>query len=131
MPHIIVDPSLPGIRALLAFRPETARPLAELADILLHQSNSLSPGDRELIAAYVSSLNDCTFCKTSHAAIASVHAGDAACVSAVLRDPESAPISTKMRALLMIAARVQESGLSVRPEHVARARDAEIGRAHV
>ena len=48
---------IPGIRGLLAFRPETAEPLGALANALLHAPNSLTPGERELIAAYVSSLN--------------------------------------------------------------------------
>jgi AhpD family alkylhydroperoxidase len=39
---------------------------------LLHAPSSLSRGERELIAAYVSALNDCAFCHHSHAAVASV-----------------------------------------------------------
>ena len=61
MPYIDVQ-DVPGIRALLAFRPETAEPLAALANALLHAPNSLTQGERELIAAFVSSLNGCTFC---------------------------------------------------------------------
>ena len=54
----------------MAFRPETAKPLNELAEALLHAPNSLSQADRELIATYVSFLNDCYFCQTVHGAIA-------------------------------------------------------------
>ena len=125
MAHIKVPDGLPGIRALLAFRPETAGPLGALADALLHAPNSLPPGERELIAAYVSSLNDCTFCQTSHAAIAACQLDDGeALVTAVIRDAEHAPISDKLKALLAVAARVQQSGRSVRPDDVARARSA-------
>ena len=60
MAHIQVPEGLPGIRGLLAFRPETAKPLGELADVLLHSPSTLSPGERELIAAHVSRLNECT-----------------------------------------------------------------------
>src|SRR5262245_60798241 len=56
MAHIPLPEGPAGIRALFAFRPETAQPMADLANILLHAPNSLSPGDRELIASYVSSL---------------------------------------------------------------------------
>jgi uncharacterized peroxidase-related enzyme len=124
MAHIKVRDGLPGIRALLDFRPETAGPLGALADALLHAPGTLPPGERELIAAYVSALNDCTFCHASHAAIAACQLTDGdVVVSAVVHDPESAPISDKLKALLALAARVQQGGRSVRPEDVARARN--------
>ena len=71
MPHIDIPDNLPGIGGLMAFRPETARVLNEFVDILLRQRNSLEPGERELIAAYVAWLNECVYCHTIHGAIAS------------------------------------------------------------
>jgi hypothetical protein len=41
---------IPGILGLMAFSPTTARPLNELAEVLLRSPNSLSQGERELIA---------------------------------------------------------------------------------
>ena len=76
MPHIDLPEGFPGISAGFAYRPETAKPMRELADILLHQPNSLAPGERELIAAYVSSRNCTTFCALSHGAAAASHLGD-------------------------------------------------------
>jgi uncharacterized peroxidase-related enzyme len=122
VPHIQVPPGIPGIRSLLQARPETAGPLTDLAQILLHAPNSLSRGDRELIAAYVSRLNDCTFCCTSHAAIAACHLQSEPLVDAVLQGADAAPVSAKLKALLAIAARMQQSGRAVRPEDIARAR---------
>ena len=123
MPHIAVPEGVPGIRSLFAFRPEVAQPLSVLADVLLHAESSLSRGERELIAAYVSSLNDCDFCHFSHAAVASCHLGDeGSTVTAVVRDAYSAPVSSKMKALLAIAARVQRNGRDVRESDIARAR---------
>jgi hypothetical protein len=58
MAHIDLAEGLPGIRGPFAFRPETAKPLCELAEILLHTPGTLSMADRELIATYVSSRND-------------------------------------------------------------------------
>jgi len=54
MAHIGLPEGLPGISGGFAFRPETAAPMRELAHILLHDPGSLSPGERELIATYVS-----------------------------------------------------------------------------
>jgi uncharacterized peroxidase-related enzyme len=122
MAHIQLPEGLPGIRGLLAFRPETARPIGELTDILLHAPNSLSPGERELIAALVSRLNDCTYCQASHAAIAVCHLQDPQLVDSVVSDPEGAAISAKLKALLAVAARVQQGGRQVRSEDIARAR---------
>jgi uncharacterized peroxidase-related enzyme len=114
---------VPGIRSLLAFRPEVAAPIGALTDVLLHAPNSLTRGERETIAAYVSALNDCTFCHNSHAAIASCHFGDdGALVAAVVTDVEHAPVSAKLKALLAIAARVQRGGREVRDADIARAR---------
>jgi uncharacterized peroxidase-related enzyme len=122
MAHIQLPPGLPGIRGPMAFRPETARPLSALADVLLHGPSTLTPAEREMIAAHVSARNECAYCRDSHAAIAEAHCGDAALVAQVTRDGERAPVSPKLQALLAIAARVQESGRSVGTEDVARAR---------
>jgi uncharacterized peroxidase-related enzyme len=123
MAHIQVPEGIPGIRSLLAFRPEVASQVSALADVLLHAPNSLTRGERELIASYVSGLNECTFCHHSHGAIASCHFGDeGALVAAVDTDPERAPLSGKMKALLAVAARVQQSGRAVRDADIARAR---------
>jgi uncharacterized peroxidase-related enzyme len=125
MPHIAIPEGLPGIRGLFTVRPETAKPLCELADVLLHQPSSLSPGERELIATVVSSRNDCQYCQTSHGAVAAEHLGNnESLVAAVKRDFESAAISEKLKALLAIAAKVQEGGKRVLPTDVARARSA-------
>jgi uncharacterized peroxidase-related enzyme len=123
MPHINFPAGLPGILGPMAFRPETARPLNELAEILLRQANTLSPGERELIATYVSSRNDCFFCQTIHGAVAAYHlGGNEQLVLEVKQDTESAPVSDKLKALLAIAGKVQRGGKNVQPEDVARAR---------
>jgi len=70
MPHITLNSDEPGIRGLFRFRPETARPLNELVEVLLRGPGTLTPGERELIAAYVSGLNECRYCCSSHSAYA-------------------------------------------------------------
>ncbi len=111
------------MRGLLAFRPETAAPLSDLAQALVFAPNSLTRGEREVIAAYVSALNDCAYCRSSHAAIAACHLeGNEPLVAAIVRDPESAAISSKLKALLAIAARAQNSGRAVRADDIERAR---------
>ena len=124
MPHIAVPAELPGIVSLFAARPETAGPLNALAEVLLRGENSLPRGERELIAAYVSQLNHTKFCRMSHRAFAAAQLEDGDAVAdAVLRDPETAPISDKLKALLKIAAQTQSSGLHVTESAIAAARD--------
>jgi uncharacterized peroxidase-related enzyme len=121
--HIELDENVPGIRSLFTFRPDTARVLCELADLLLHSRGTLTPADRELIATYVSFKNDCFFCQSSHGAIAAHYLGDDdGIVADVERDFEGAEISDKLKALINIAAKVQKSGKEVLPEDIDRAR---------
>lgn len=125
MAHITLPDGLPGIRGPMAFSPHTARPLSDLAEVLLRGENTLTPAEREMIAARVSTRNDCFYCATSHAAIASHYlGGDEGTVAQASHSPETAPVSDKMKALLAIAGQVAEGGKSVREEHVARARAA-------
>lgn len=124
MAHIQLPEGLPGIRGPMAFSPSTARPLNALAEILLRDDdNTLSRGERELIGAYVSSLNDCFFCQNIHGALAGHYLGcDIHFIDAVKRDYGSTPISEKLKSLLSIAASVQKSGKQVNTEQIELAR---------
>jgi uncharacterized peroxidase-related enzyme len=123
MAHIKLTEGVPGILGLMAFRPETAGPLNALAEVLLREANSLSPGDREMIATYVSSQNDCYFCQTVHGAVAAHHlGGNEKLIDDIKRDFETSPISEKMKSLLAIAGKVQQGGKQVTADDVERAR---------
>jgi|SRR5579862_1853043 len=123
MPHIKLPEGLPGIRGPLAYRPETAKPINELVEILLRGPSTLTPGERELIATYVSSQNDCFFCQNIHGAIAAYHlGGNEELVSDVKRDYAGAPVSAKLKSLLAIAGKVQQGGKNVLPADIERAR---------
>jgi len=132
MAHINLPEELPGIRGLMAFRPETAAPLNELAEALLRAENSLTRGERELIATYVSALNDCFFCQNSHGGYAQHFLQcDMAYIDAVKSDFRSTNISDKLKSLLAIAESVQKGGKYVTESQVMEARnlgatDAEI-----
>ncbi len=107
----------------MMFRPETAKPMNELADVLLHGPISLTRGERELIATYVSARNDCFYCQSIHGAIAAHHLdGDEALVLGVKHNLEHAPISAKLKSLIEIAAKVQGGGKHVTAEDIALAR---------
>jgi uncharacterized peroxidase-related enzyme len=123
MPHISLPPDLPGIRGAMAFRPETARPMNELVQILLQGPSTLSKGERELIATYVSSRNCTHYCHSIHGAIAAAHlGGNEAVVKQVKTDFTRAEISPKLKALLAIASKVQQDGKLVTAADVDAAR---------
>ncbi len=123
MPHITLPEGLPGIRGPMAFRPETAKHLNDLAEVLLRSENSLSRGDRELIATYVSALNDCFFCQNAHGGLAQHYLQcDMAFIDKVKVDYESTSISDKLKSLLAIASSVQKGGKNVTPAQIEKAR---------
>ena len=122
MPHIDL-PNLPGIRGPMAFRPETAKPLNELVEVLLRDANTLTPGERELIATYVSSRNTCHYCQSIHGAIAAAHLdGNEDLVRNVKTDFLSAGVSPKLKTLLNIAGKVQADAKSVTTADIEAAR---------
>ena len=124
MPHITLPEGLPGIVGPLTFSPDTAKPLLILAETLLRGPNTLTSAEREMIAAHVSYRNHCDFCQLSHSAAAAAHLnGDYDLVEAVKTNPGTASISEKMKALLIIAGKVQQSGKHVSEADVARSRE--------
>lgn len=124
MPYIQTPDNIPGIRGLMNFRPDTALALNALAQALLVEDSPLTRSERELIASYVSSRNECKFCMTSHGAIAAHLPGcDDDLVKAVWDDYSNAAISDKMKSLLNIAGKVQQGGKFVNEADIAAARE--------
>ena len=123
MAHINVPEGVPGIRSLVMFRPETGKHLYDLAQVLLRDPSPLSPAERELIATHVSARNNCVFCMSSHAAAARELFNDKReVVDCVIHNQPSTLLSDKMKALLNIAGKVQQSGKLVTDDDVAEAR---------
>ena len=123
MAHINLPEGLPGIRGPMAFRPETAQPLNDLAEILLRSENSLSRGERELIATYVSYLNDCFFCQNAHGGLAQHYLQcSLSVIDEIKEDVTSSSISEKLKALLAIAASVQKGGKHVTVDQIEKAK---------
>ena len=125
MAHINLGNDLPGIRGLMAYRPQIEKPLNALAEILLRSDdNTLTRGERELIGTYVSHLNDCFFCQNVHGALAGHYMNcDISQIDNIKNDFKSVGLSTKMEALLSIAGNVQKSGKAVTVEQIRKAKE--------
>jgi uncharacterized peroxidase-related enzyme len=124
MAYIALNNPLPGITGLLENRLDTAAPIRELTQILLRGENTLTEMERELIATIVSFGNQCRFCTNAHAATVIGLGGSQELLDAVYFNLENAPVSEKMKALLVIGSKVRESGKAVKPEHIQRAKKA-------
>jgi uncharacterized peroxidase-related enzyme len=123
MPYIPLEEHLPGITGLLEYSKDTAAPIRELTQILLRGPSTLTEGERELIATVVSSRNECKFCTAAHTAAADILLGEENTTGKVKKDITTAPVSDKMKALLTIAAQVQQSGRNVTTESIQKAKD--------
>lgn len=124
MPYIPLEAHLPGITGLLEYSKDTAAPIRELTQILLRGPSTLTEAERELIATIVSHRNQCKFCVTAHTAAANVLLGEDETSEKIKEDIATAPVSEKMKALLIIASQVQQSGKAVTPEAIQNAKDA-------
>jgi uncharacterized peroxidase-related enzyme len=128
MPDIPLPEGYPGIRSLYMYSPVTAEPLNHLVQTLLHDKNTSTPtpGERELIATYTSRLNECKYGATTHGAIAKFQlGGTAGVVNNILQlYVQGAEFSDKMKALLAIAAKVQQSGKTVTKADIDHAKQA-------
>jgi uncharacterized peroxidase-related enzyme len=126
MPHINLPEGYPGVRSLFMYSPATALPLNNLVQTLLHdeQTSTLTPGERELIAAYTSRLNECVYCANTHGAIAKyqLKGEDVAVQHLLAKNVEAAPVSDKLKALLHVAEKVQQSGRNVTEKDINAAR---------
>lgn len=123
MAYIKTGVNQPGIIELLFYKGPTGKALSNLAQTLLHGPSQLTPGERELIASYVSKLNDCEFCHNAHAASANVHLDDQGeTVQCIITDMDSAKVSDKLKGLLKIAAKVQKSGKEVTEQDIEAAK---------
>jgi uncharacterized peroxidase-related enzyme len=122
MPFITLEDHLPGITGLLEYRLDTAKPIRELTQILLRGPSTLTTGERELIATLVSHRNECLYCTTAHTAVADLLLGDCETTEKIKHDISSAPVSEKMKALLIIAGQVQAGGRNVTAESIDKAK---------
>ena len=118
--------NLPGIIGLCDYRPETGSKLIDLIETLMRGPSSLSSGERELIAAYVAYSNESKYCELSHASNAAESLNCELNISKEFREGfPNLKISDKLRALLDISSKVNESITKVSEKDVENAKKKE------
>lgn len=105
-PYIKLDERYPGIVSLFMYDRESASALTRLGQVIMRRpGRGLTVGEREMIGAFVSKLNDCQFCFRSHAEAAKALMGEEATQFLVQEDDYHLPM--RLRALTVIAVCVQ------------------------
>jgi uncharacterized peroxidase-related enzyme len=102
---------VPDAAKLVFYRPDFYGALAkEFTHEAMRGPSAWSVGDRELMAAYVSKVNESAFCVGAHTATASRAYQDGPRVAAVLADLESAPVAEPLRATLRMLGKLTREG---------------------
>jgi uncharacterized peroxidase-related enzyme len=109
---------------LFAFQHDVTLHLGRFTQGVLREPASITPGFRELIAAYTSCLNECAFCTEAHAAAAAELLGGEAFVRKALCDPETSDLEPREKVMLRFVAHVTKNLPSVGADAVQALRDA-------
>jgi len=120
-PYIKLDQDFPGIVSLFMYDREVAKNLTAMGQTIMRRARSLSVGERELIASFVSKLNECQFCYRSHKSCTEGFLNPDL-VNEVLEEENVEVLSYKMRALLIVAMHVQNLDRAFLPDAIADAR---------
>src|SRR5665213_4178360 len=97
----VADYPLPDAARLIFYRPDFyGIPAKQFTQRAMRGPSSWRVGDRELMAAYVSRINECTFCVKAHSAVAASAYVDGEKIARTLADIETAPIDPSLRATL-------------------------------
>src|SRR5689334_23066306 len=102
---------VPDAAKLVFYRPDFYGNAAkEFTHEAMRGPSAWSVGDRELMAAYVSKVNESAFCIGAHTATAGQAYQDRPRVAAVLADLESAPVAEPLRATLRMLGKLTREG---------------------
>lgn len=102
MPLLRSLPEQPVLRDLYKLQPVTCKPLCELAEVAMRGPSPFTQGQRELIAAYISGLNGCNYCHTTHAGAAAFGV-EPGLFNLLLTDIDLAPVEDRMKQILRYA----------------------------
>jgi len=100
------DATLVDLRRMFADLLDKLRPYAER---LMRGPSALTPGERELIAAFVSGANSCRYCYGAHSRVARAFGVDEAVLVTLLDDIEAAPVDNRLKPMLRYVRKLTET----------------------
>lgn len=95
--------------------PVGVRELLTIHDLVLRHPSPLTVAERELIAAYVSGTNACSYCYGAHSIIAESFGLDESIIRSAVADPETPLVPPRMRPILRFVEKLTRAPSSVRP----------------
>src|SRR5262249_28758365 len=98
--------SLAELRGAYAVLFDKLRPYGQA---LMRGPSPCPPGERELIAAYVSGVNACRYCFGVHSRVAAAFGVDAKVFDALMSDPDGAPVDARLKPVLRYARKLTET----------------------
>ena len=106
-PSLSANATVPDI---LRTSPEAGKPLLEMHEAIMRAPSALTPGQRELIAAYVSGINGCQYCHGVHAETAKAYEDiPREAVDRMLADMETAGFEERMKPILLLARKLTQA----------------------
>jgi uncharacterized peroxidase-related enzyme len=96
-------PSLPDdalVKDVYPLNPELFKPWCEVEEMIMRGPSAFTAGERELIGAYTSALNGCTYCYSSHSEAAQFLGIEAEVFNKLMTDLDSAPLKPELRPVL-------------------------------
>jgi len=106
MAFILDFPEDATLKDVFTSFPDTAKPLLAYHEVLLRGPSPFTVAERELIAAYVSGLNACSYCHGIHAKTAEAFGVEEGLLEALLEDVDSAAVDDKMKPVLHYVAKL-------------------------
>ena len=113
MPFIESLPDNAKLAELFKPRGKYYTPLLQFVETVMRGDSELSPGEREMIAGYVSHLNGCRYCEGGHREAAVTLGIDPAVFDELKDDIETAAIDERMKPILRFARRLTQAPESV------------------
>jgi uncharacterized peroxidase-related enzyme len=110
-PSLGANATVPDI---LKMSPEAGVTLLEMHEAIMRAPSALTPGQRELIAAYVSGLNRCQYCHGVHVETAKAYEDiPRQAVDRMLADLETAGFDEKIKPILRLARKLTQAPAEV------------------
>lgn len=116
MPYFKSLPEDSGPAEVFAAYPEIYGHWAKMGQALMNGPSPLTPGEREMIQAYVAGLNDCRFSYLGHCAAAEEWGIESGLIDRLVADLDSSPIDGKFKPLLAFVRK-----LTLAPSEVSQA----------
>jgi len=119
-------PSLdqPDMHDVMAKYPRGFQSLCDYHDAILRGPSALTAGERELIATYVSGVNNCNYCHGAHRRFAEAHGIEPDLFESLMEDPAKAGVDPKLLPILAYAKKLTQAPSTVTEEDAQKVYDA-------